>query len=44
MYLDMVESNLGAGAHLTDMQKNTYLCTHLGMEGLWIFSTNPIMD
>ncbi len=44
MYLDMVETKLGAVAHLTDLQKNTYLCTHLGMEGLRIFSTNPIVD
>ncbi len=44
MYLDMVESNLGADARFTNMQKNTYLCPHLGTEGIRIFSTNPIVD
>ncbi len=44
MYLEMVESNLEADAHLKNMQKKTYLCIHLGMEGLRIISTNPIRD
>ena len=43
LYLEMVEQSLGPGGALTNAQKNSYLCAHLGTEGLRIFDTNPIM-
>ncbi len=43
-YLNIVESNLAPGQQLSDRQKNTYFCMHLGTEGLRTFGTNPVTE
>ncbi|MCP3662517.1 MAG: hypothetical protein GY696_08495 [Gammaproteobacteria bacterium] len=43
-YLNIVESNFAPGQQLSDHQKNTYFCVHLGMEGLRTFRTNPVTE